>query len=561
MNKYSRFHPQDRKIAYFSFEVGLRPEIPTYSGGLGILAGDTLKSFADYGVPAVGVTLLNEKGYFHQEIDEDGNQIEHPVEWSHREYMEVVPEKVTVKLGGRDVLIQAWIYEIEGTEGFKIPVIFLDTNLESNHEEDRKLTSYLYGGDTKYRVKQEIILGMGGVRMLQVLDHDNLSNYHMNEGHSAFLTLELMDRYEGELEKVRDLCVFTTHTPVPAGHDVFDMDLLKEILGDYLNKDQLDHDNIIQDNGLNMTYLALYHSKYVNGVAKKHQEIAQKMYPEYDVEAITNGVHLPTWVSDPFKDLFNKYISSWHRDPHSLRHALSIPDEEIWKAHLNAKKNLIEFVNEHYPIQLDPDVLTIGFARRAAAYKRMDLIFGDKKRLRDIVQKEGDIQLIFGGKAHPRDQAGKDLIRKVHEHIKDLKGDIDIVYLKNYDMYTAKKMVSGTDVWLNTPLPPKEASGTSGMKAAVNGVLNLSVLDGWWIEGHIEDLTGWCIGSGPEKKCKSDRTDAQDLYKKLGENVLPAFYKKPEKWNKMMKYNIALNGSYFNTHRMVAQYVTQAYFQ
>ena len=564
MKEYRKYNPQERKVAYFSMEIGLKSEIPTYSGGLGILAGDTIKSFADRKVPAVAVSLLNEKGYFFQDLDENGNQREIEVNWDHKKHMTLLKDRINVNLEGRDIAVRGWVYEVEGLSGGKVPVIFLDTNIDSNNEGDRMLTSYLYGGDRRYRLMQEALLGIGGIRILQILDHDNLMAYHMNEGHAALLTLELIDRYEGDLEKVRNLCVFTTHTPVPAGHDSFDIGLAKNVLQNFIDVETLRHDNIIDHEGkLNMTYLALYHSKYINGVAKKHGEISRKMFPGYSIEAITNGIHTPSWVSPHFAELFDKHIPSWKNDPHSLRNALNISRNEIWRAHKNCKKDLIKFMNHHYHSNLKEDVLTIGFARRAATYKRASLIFTDLERLKKIVKEHGKIQMIYGGKAHPMDGAGKGVIRQIFSEIKELKDDIEIVYLKNYEIYTAKLLVAGVDVWLNTPMRPMEASGTSGMKAAVNGVLNFSVLDGWWIEGHIEGFTGWSIGPKPVdiESEANQLEDIKDLYKKLEEKVIPLYYEDKDWWKEMMTQNIALNGSFFNTHRMVSQYVLQAYFQ
>ncbi len=563
MKHYRKFRPQERKVAYFSLEIGLKPEMPIYSGGLGILAGDTIKSFADLKVPAVGVSLLNEKGFFYQDLDEYGNQKELDVNWDHKQHMTLLRDRANVNLEGRDVAIRAWVHEVKGETGGIVPVIFLDTNIDSNNDFDRTLTSHLYGGDRKYRLMQEALLGIGGVRMLMLLDHDNLEAYHMNEGHSALLTLELMDRYEGDLEKVRDLCVFTTHTPVPAGHDTFNIDLARNTLVNFCDMDNLRHDSIIDyDNKLNMTYLALYHSKYVNGVAKRHGEVSRKMFPGYSIDAITNGIHTPTWVSDSMATVFDKYIPSWRTDPYTLRNALNIPRDDLWRAHDHAKIKLIDFVNKHYHQDMKTDVLTIGFARRAAAYKRADLLFSDIERLRKISKEVGEIQVIYGGKAHPMDGRGKEFIKKIFSWIKELKDEIKIVYVKNYEMYTAKLMVSGCDVWLNTPLRPMEASGTSGMKAAVNGVINFSVLDGWWLEGHIEGYTGWSIGPRPVdvEEAADQSQDVKDLYDKLENKVIPTYYEDLDWWREMMAQNIALNGSFFNTHRMVSQYVMQAYF-
>lgn len=564
MNWYLKYNPRERKIAYFSMEIGLRAELPVYSGGLGVLAGDTLKSFADLKTPVVGVTLLSEKGYFHQEIDPEGRQVEIPVEWDHTRDMTLLDSKITVMIEERTVLVQAWVYELVGIGGFCVPILFLDTNIDSNHEHDRTLTSFLYGGDARYRLKQEVVLGIGGVRMLQMLGHDGLEVYHMNEGHAALLTLELMDRYERNVESVRDLCVFTTHTPVPAGHDRFDLDLARSVLGGYCDVNSLRHDQIVDDeNRLNMTYLALYHANYVNGVAKKHAETSREMFPQYRIDAITNGIHPPTWAADAMASVFDRHIPAWRVDPYCLRNALNIPAEEIWAAHMTAKTTLIDFVNKTGDSDLSTDVMTIGYARRSTPYKRPDLLFADMDRLTSIAETVGKIQIIYAGKAHPKDEEGKRLIQKIWRLAKDLKGRIPLVYIPNYDMYRAKLMVSGVDLWLNTPRPPMEASGTSGMKAALNGVINFSVLDGWWAEGHIEDFTGWCIGGQHHVNGETVEPNAEsdDLYTKLAEKILPKFMNDRVGWQRMMALNIALNGSFFNTHRMVSQYVTAAYIQ
>jgi starch phosphorylase len=564
MRIYQKYTPQERKVAYFSFEVGLNPELPTYAGGLGVLSGDTIKSFADLKVPAVAVSLLNEKGYLYQELDGDGNQNEVPVNWEPSKLLQLLPDKVHLDIEGRDVTVQAWLYDVKGLSGGLVPMIFLDTNVEPNSPQDRLLTSFLYGGDRRYRFMQEAVLGIGGVRMLQIMDHDNLEAYHMNEGHSALLTLELMDRYGGDLEKVREHCVFTTHTPVEAGHDSFDPGMVRSVLRDFCDIDSLKHDNIIDRYGLfNMTYLALYHSKYVNGVAKKHGEVSQRMFPGYSIDAVTNGIHVSSWVAEPMAQVFDRHIPCWRSDPYVLRNAIKIPRPQLTKAHDESKKRLIDFVNEHYHSGLDSKTLTIGFARRATEYKRATLLFSDLARLKDVVAENGQIQVIFAGKAHPSDHKGKQMIKEVFSNIKQLRDSIRMVYLKNYEIYSAKILIPGCDLWLNTPRRPLEASGTSGMKAAVNGVINFSVLDGWWLEGHIEGYTGWSIGPIPKDvEVETDESaDIDDLYNKLGSKILPTYYGNRDWWNEMMAYNIALNGSFFNTHRMVSQYVMQAYYK
>jgi starch phosphorylase len=557
---------EKRKIAYFTMEVGLEPKMPTYSGGLGVLAGDTIKSCADLGVPLIAVTLLNEKGYFAQRLDREGNQTESPVEWHKEEFLTLLPEKTSVHIESREVKIQVWEYVIKGISGATVPVYFLDTNLPENSEYDRTLTSFLYGGDQWYRLCQEIILGIGGLRTIEAIGYKNIEKYHMNEGHASILTLGLLERTkkDGEvdiykkydLESVRNKCIFTTHTPVAAGHDRFPLDLVKRALRSDLPFEM--PDIFIRDNEMNMTLIALNLSKYINGVAKKHGEVTREMFPGYVIDSITNGIHLLTWVAPAFKRLYDKYIPGWQSDYFSLRYALSIPKEEIFQAHLEAKKELIDYINAYTGIGMDYDTFTIGFARRATAYKRADLLLSDINRLVQINDKAGRIQIIYAGKAHPKDECGKELIRRIFAKIKELKSKIKIVYLENYDMELGKLIASGSDLWLNNPLPPQEASGTSGMKACLNGVPNLSILDGWWIEGCIENVTGWAIGS--TQKHNTDSTqDAHDLYQKLEKIIIPMFYQEKDKWLEVMRHAIALNASFFNTQRMVQEYVLNAY--
>jgi len=555
---------KDRKIAYFSMEIYVDARIPTYSGGLGILAGDMLRSSADLGVPLLGVTLLYKKGYLHQKIGKEGIQQELPEEWNPQDYMQLLPNKILIEIEGRKVWVQAWNFCIEGLDGHRVPVFFLDTDLPENNVYDRSLSDFLYGGDKRYRLAQEIVLGIGGVRMLRELGFNHISKYHMNEGHASLLTLELLNHYNHQeekwsnrtIEEVKKLCIFTTHTPVPAGMDQFSYELVGKVLGRPIP------DSILKELGgeerLNMTALALNLSHYINGVAKRHGAVSQEMFPGYHIDSITNGVHSATWVCPHFQKLYDRYIPGWKNDSFSLRYALSIPDEEIWQTHQEAKKILIDSIFQETGVQLDPEVLTIGFARRATAYKRADLIFFDINRLVDISKKYGKIQLVFSGKAHPKDGSGKELIRKIVQVSQQLRGQIDIVYLENYNINLAKKMVSGVDLWLNTPKKPQEASGTSGMKAAHNGIPSLSILDGWWIEGCIEGFTGWSIGSACDIE-SSDQEDAASLYDKLQNTVIPIYYQNRGKWINIMRHSIAMNASFFNTQRMVLQYVLHAY--
>jgi starch phosphorylase len=560
-------------IAYFSMEIGIKSDIPTYSGGLGILAGDTIKSAADLKLPVIAVTLISRKGYFNQEIDQSGWQQEKPVIWDPAKYMRLLPVKVKVPIEGREVTVQAWVYTVLSPTGGKIPIFFLDTDVPENTPEDRGITDYLYGGDHTYRIKQEVVLGMGGVRLLHALEF-HIKKYHMNEGHASFLALELLLRFKRDIEsvwdersvwdlaRVRDLCVFTTHTPVEAGHDKFPYPLVKQVLGDILPIDVLK--DIAGKDSLNMTMLALNLSKYINGVAKKHGEVSQNMFPGYTIHAITNGVHTFTWTCEDMAKLFDKYIPGWANEPELFVRSGNIPDLELWEAHREAKRKLLDHVNRTTGAEMDLNVLTLGFARRTTAYKRPHLLFHDIDRLLKIAEK-GKLQIIYAGKAHPHDDNGKKLIQGIYEYGDRLKGKIQVVFLPGYNMDTALKLVSGVDIWLNTPLRPLEASGTSGMKAAHNGVLNFSVLDGWWIEGHIEGFTGWAIGGPPtefSKPGEADADDAADLYTKLENIIIPKYYRTDkDAWVRMMNNAISKNAYYFNSHRMMRRYVTEAYIR
>jgi len=554
-------HP---RIAYFTMELALRHEIPTYAGGLGILAGDTMRSAADLELPMVAVTLASHAGYFRQEIDAQGRQVEHPANWDIRHWAQPIDAKIAVQIEGRTVWISAWLYEIEGHMGGRQPVLLLDTDLNENSPSDRNITHYLYGGDNVYRLKQEIVLGLGGVRVLHAMGF-TIQHYHMNEGHSALLGLELMRRYTysaedvrpGEspydLPRVRDLCSFTTHTPVEAGHDRFPYDLVQRVLDADFEMETIKH--LAGEENLNMTRFALNLSEYVNGVATKHAEISNKMFPGYKVHAITNGVHPYTWSAEGFRQLYDHYLPGWAHEPQLLMRAdCCIPDAAILEAHAQAKQLLIAKVQELTGIPLKADIPIFGFARRMAAYKRPDLLFSDLERLKAIARKY-PFQVVLGGKAHPRDEDGKKLIEQLCAHARDLAGTITVVYLPDYNLALAQTLTAGADVWLNTPLPPLEASGTSGMKAAFNGVPNLSILDGWWIEGCIEDVTGWAIGDGT-----GPDNDAGFLYDKLEQVVLPMYYDRSDGgWIKVMKGAIAKNASYFNSNRMMRRYATEAY--
>ncbi|MDQ2665177.1 MAG: alpha-glucan family phosphorylase [Gemmatimonadota bacterium] len=559
--------PARTTVAYFSMEICLEQAIPTYSGGLGVLAGDTLRSAADLGVPLVAVTLVHRKGYFVQHLDAAGQQTETPVDWSPEKVLEPVQQRVTVSIEGRDVEVAAWRYSVRGVRGHVVPVYLLDTDLAENSDWDRTLTDTLYGGDEHYRLCQEIVLGMGGAAMLQALGYDHGVIYHLNEGHSALLTLQLLERQldgrqhfeleDADLEAVRQRCVFTTHTPVPAGHDKFALASVRSVLGDERIA-LLEGCGGVYEGMLNMTHLALHLTRFVNGVAMRHRDVSRSMFPDYPINSITNGVHATTWTGPAFSELFDRRIPEWRRDNLYLRYAVSIPLQEIRDAHAVSKLVLLEEVERRTGVKLDPNVMTIGFARRATPYKRADLIFSDVPRLAQIAKSVGKVQIIFGGKAHPNDGGGKELIRRIFAADKRLEGLVEVVYLENYEMALALKMVAGVDLWLNNPMKPLEASGTSGMKATLNGVPSFSVLDGWWVEGHVEGVTGWSIGT-PDAEGDPAR-DALDLYIKLERVILPLFYGLPFAYAEVMRSAIALNASFFNTQRMVRQYVHNAYF-
>jgi starch phosphorylase len=546
------------KIAYFSMEIGVKSEVPTYSGGLGVLAGDVIRSSADLRIPLIAVTLVSRKGYLIQKITPDGTQLEYPDEWEPSKFMRLLPATATLKIGGRNVKVGAWVYDQESLTGGIVPVLFLTTDVEGNAQDDRGITDYLYGGDETYRLKQEIVLGIGGVKILEALNI-NVKKYHMNEGHSSLLTLELLKKNEMNADRARDLCVFTTHTPVQAAFDKFSYDLVSEVLEAEVPEETLKKYG--GSDRLNMTLLALNLSKYTNGVTEAHMEYSRKLFPGYHIQEVTNGVHSYTWTCQHFRQLFDKYIRGWAYEPDLLVRVDAIPNEELWEAHMKSKEELLDFVRQKTSSRMDIDTLTLGFARRATEYKRATMVFSDLEKLQEV-ENRGKIQLIFAGKAHPRDEMGKRLIRDVYGYIDRLKNEVEIVYLENYDMEMAGKLTSGVDVWLNTPLPPYEASGTSGMKAAHNGVINFSVLDGWWIEGCVEELTGWAIGPPPNQAISEDerrKRELADLYNKLEYLIIPKFYEERDGWISMMKNSIGKVAYYFNTHRMMRRYATDAY--
>ncbi len=572
----------NRLIAYFSMEIGLEPHIPTYSGGLGILAGDTLRAAADMGLPYAGVTLLYRDGYFTQKMV-DGQQVEIPTTWTPEQTLEEMPQRGYVPIEGRQVHVRAFRLMLRGATGRYVPVYYLDTDVPENTPDDRKITRALYTGNSDWRIKQEAVLGIGGRRMLRAFTHD-VACFHMNEGHAVFLTVELLSEHLSRFDKseideeckrhARSHCVFTTHTPIEAGHDRFPIDRVRAIIGDH----PVFHrpDLYGKDDTLNTTILALNLSRFANGVARKHGEVSRAMFPHHKVDSITNGVHAASWASKPITRLFDEYVPTWRTVNSDLRLARGIPSDALWEAHQESKHELIDAIEDHTGLAFDPEVFTICFARRATAYKRAAMLISNPDRLLAIAKTAGRLQILYAGKAHPHDGVGKGIIKQINDAITKLAErsgrDIRIAFLPNYDIGLARKLVAGSDLWLNTPEPPLEASGTSGMKAALNGVPSLSTMDGWWIEGCVEGCTGWGIGQVPkiegtlvgQKLGVAAATDlfakdAAEMYDKLEHAIVPLYYRQRERWIDVMKSAISVNGSHFTTERMLRDYLMKAY--
>ncbi len=549
------------KIAYFSMEIALESDIKTYAGGLGVLAGDTLKSAADLGLPMIGISLLNDQGYFKQKINSKGQQYELPSNFNFSK-LKKLDNKVKVNIGEDEIGVGVWEYLIEGQGGHIVPVYFLDSNMPENNPKYSSLTGQLYRVGKSYRLMQEIVLGRAGVKMVESLGHKEIKKYHINEGHGSLVAIELFKKSKKKKEKdrveeVRSKCVFTTHTPVEAGHDIFPTDFVKEYQKDF----PFDLPGLVKGKKVNMTEIGLYFSDYVNGVALSHLDVSRKMFPDYLIDSITNGIHSYTWTSDEFKKVYDKYIPNWKCSSLSLRNAFNIPIADIWEAHQKSKKKLLEYIYKKEGTKLSLNTFTIGFARRFTGYKRSNLLLYDIDRLLKINDTVGKIQIVYAGKAHPNDQDGKNMIKNIYKIKEKYKDRIKIVFLEGYEMKIAKLMVSGVDIWLNTPLPPNEASGTSGMKAAHNGIPHFSTLDGWWIEGFVNKKTGWAIG---ERKSHLDlkelnKKDAESLYYRLEKKIVPRYYNTPARWKETMRYTIAINASFFNTERMLQQYIQEAY--
>lgn len=540
------------KIAYFSAEIGISASLPTYGGGLGVLAGDHIKAAADANLPMCAVTLLYKEGYFRQRVDRDGNQTESYPRFDPDPLLKKLSVKFTLPLRGRNVWINAWKYSHMGLNGHTVPIFLLDTDVDENLPEDREITLRLYSGDKDNRILQEAVLGFGGIKLLEMLGINDIEIYHMNEGHSALITLELFRKFKGNKEELQKRCHFTTHTPVPAGHDHFSMDRLRGLL-DSLIPDNLELPSIINSNRFHMTELGLYFSRSANGVSQLHRIVAQSQFPDFKIGHINNGVYHPYWAGKVFRELFDTYFPGWREDPELLLNIEEIPDDKFLYAHLSQKEFILDYSNSLTQRALSPDILTIGFARRTASYKRASLIFNKLDRLVDIGH--GKIQIIFAGKAHPHDEDGKDIIREIVGYSHKLFGKIKVVYLENYNMWLGRLLTSGVDVWLNTPLRPQEASGTSGMKAALNGAPNLSILDGWWAEACHPGENGWGIGD-PDNP--NNESDADSLYDILEKEVIPVFYNDRKRWSSLMRESIK-TGVKFTAHRMIHEYATQYY--
>ncbi|MFW6286120.1 MAG: alpha-glucan family phosphorylase [Nanoarchaeota archaeon] len=538
---------KDIKIAYLSAEIGITENIKTYSGGLGILAGETIKTMADLEVPFCAVTLLYKKGYFKQNIDDSNRQLEVDDNWDYESLLKDINKKVKVNISGEDVFIKIWKFDYKGLTGHIVPIYFLDTKLDENPQWAQDLTDYLYMGD---RISQEIILGIGGLRALNYLDL-NIEKYHMNEGHSAFLTLELYKQLGYTIGwddgLVKERCVFTTHTPIPAGHDKYFYEEVYEKLRGENEIIPFHIKKLAGEDRLNTTKLALSFSGYNNAVSRKHCEVTKEMFPDFTIDYVTNGIHCTTWVNKYLQEIFNQNIPNWKKDNSLLKDVFKIPNSQIYKAHLNAKRDMIDFVNKYNITnsKLKRDVLTIGFARRFVSYKDAEMIFKNIDNLKRLGNK---VQFIFSGKSHKRDTIGKDILQRIITRAKELKDYVSIAFLPNYDKVIAKQLVGGCDLWLNTPIPFNEASGTSGMKAAVNGCMHFSRLDGWAIESFEKNGGGFPI------------TEYGDFISTLEYKIIPMFY--AENKSQLvgeMKLSIGNSGSYFNTQRMCREYIKKAY--
>lgn len=553
------------QTAYLSMEIGLKDRVRSYAGGLGVLAGDILRSAADLGYPIVGMTLISDKGYFDQEII-DGRQVSFPESDYDFSGLRKLEERVLVKIGGSQVEICAWEHLIKGINGV-VPVYFLDTSLEINSPSDRIITSFLYGGDTNYRLRQEIVLGIGGVKMLEKLGY-RIRKYHLNEGHSSLAAAYLLSQEEMKekrraVERVKEKIVFTNHTPVKAGNDNFPLEEMSSELPDLAGVLSRFSDSAGR---LDMTRLGMMLAGYISGVSRPHQKILRRLFPDFSIRRVNNGVDANYWASDHFAALFDEYVPGWRGDSRRLKRAVRIPIEEIWRVHLLAKQELLARVKESAGVDMDEDVFTIGFARRFAPYKRSAMIISDMEKLLSISSRY-PLQIIYSGKAHPDDVNGQEIIAEILDKAEKYRDKIKIVFLEDYDLSLSRLMAAGCDLWLNNPLPHLEASGTSGMKAAINGVPQLSTADGWWVDGCHPGKTGWSFGRAKVSSesgidplyLESIHQDAPELYSRLEDEILPLFFSRPRRWQKVMQKTIAINGHNFNTQNTIRQYIKEAY--
>ena len=537
-------------VGYFTAEIGLWSELHTYSGGLGVLAGDHVKSAADANIPLVGVTLLYHQGYARQHIDDSGVQTESFPEHDPSNHLSKTDIVLHLNLDNRALLAYVWKADIIGQSGHLVPVYFLDTRHPDNSPEHQVLSSRLYGGDDDVRIRQEFVLGVGGVQLFDHLDTE-LSGLHLNEGHCTFAMLELLNRGWSRTE-LAQRSLFTTHTPVPAGHDRFDWSLVETVIGDLLPDDARE---LVRDAGdseqgarCSMSHLAISLSTSVNAVSNLNADVAMTMFGEQRIQPITNGVHHITWTSPTMATLFDQHLPDWRSSPEALSNAEELPTTDLLDTRSKARQELRDYVQTTTGVEFSPDRLTIGFARRFATYKRANLVFRDIERLRSIGA--GKIQFVFSGKAHPRDQGGKQLIRDIFDSAKEIEEEIPVAFIENYDMQTGLMMTSGVDIWLNNPIRPMEASGTSGMKAAMNGVPNCSILDGWWPEACIHGVNGWAIGNGENDR--DDDRDADNIYNVLEHDVLPSWH--GQGWAEMMKASIVASAG-FTGKRMIEDYL------
>ncbi len=539
------------KVAYFSMEIGIDDSIKSYAGGLGILAGDTLKTATDMEVSMTGITILYKNGYFKQELTETGEQIESADKWDFEKLLTNTGVKFEIPLRSDKIIVEIWKYNISGVTGFTNSILFLNTDITENSEDNKYVSFNLYAPFQNTRLKQEVVLGIGGVMALEALGLGVQDVYHLNESHAAFGIVALQDIL-GSKEEAKKRVIFTTHTPAEHGHTIHSKAELNGILSEkhfaYLSED-------FENDSLHLTKFSINRSKFSNAVASKHSEVSTKMF-NHPIPGITNGIHVSTWAGTATAALFDSRIPTWRTIPEDLQKAEAITGDRIIVMHDENKAELFEYIKDNCNLKLDPDIFTLGFARRVDGYKRSGFLFYDLERLKYIAEQFGGLQVIFSGKAYFDYRDGEDHIAYVVKLSKEDHGKLKIVYIPNYNMEVSQLMVQGADVWLNNPVKPLEASGTSGMKASLNGVPNLSTVDGWWAEGLKEGVTGWAIGNSYQN---DEQTELNDMYSKLENIILPTFYTKKREWAHVMRSSIAYNASYFNTHRMLREYISKGY--